>query len=617
MKKESIPSRIIPSGWSQRITTAHDNEADRVIATLGYKGDGAAFGSVSHTLGTPLPVLPLTHGQDRTGAPRLFEPLGGTVSHTVASGKRMAAVYPDDIQPGDGVNTPWSAALLEAALVSGSLSAPGEVKKCENGKWHKDMLLKLRFDRPLETWVIQEIKNLSGSMQPMVVLSGGGDDHSLFLGIHRMLHSHCDASSTTALCYVPKYEGEFKPAQFDVDTPPLPGSKNLAIRPRGSKSGATANAIVTIAPPLVFHTRMSMFHLDEINTVAQSFRADVYIEYRLRGITSDPDEGLVKALFDAYGFREDMLELFMAIDVISMERWTSISPSSTVPNTYDYALRLRARAIFAEQYELAEFPFDVQDMHITTTLNIPKIRATLIENLEFPSIMMHRTFQHKSVFDIVYGEVLSVEMTTSDPSESGAGYIYPRCTFITTLSRHHGYYITNVLSPMMVLTYLAAVSAGAVDSDGARMSTADRLSVTLTLMLTAVAYKFIVASALPQVSYLTSLDTYVLVCFLFLFLISVENVAWPAITASFAGEEPFDEVYIMVFYLGSFTLYNLAYMVRAWVKVAARGRRQRLRLAEFAERGAAKEDKRREREVAAVAGATHGVLRGRTASMLM
>ena len=40
----------------------------------------------------------------------------------------------------------------------------------------------------------------------------------------------------------------------------------------------------------------------------------------------------------------------------------------------------------------------------------------------------------------------------------------------------------------------------------------------------------------------------------------------------------------MVFYLGSFTLYNLAYMTRVWVKVAARGRRQRLRLAEFAQR---------------------------------
>jgi len=192
----------------------------------------------------------------------------------------MATVYPDDIQPGDGGDTPWSAALLEAALVSGSLSAPGDVTPCVNGKWQKDMLLKLRFDRPLETWVIQEIKNSSGSMQPMVVLSGGRGDQSLFLCIHRMLHSHCDASGTTALCYVAKYEGEFRPAQFEVDAPPLPGSTNLAIRPRGSKSPgeATENAIVTIAPPLVFHTRMSMFHLDEINTVAQSFRADVYIE---------------------------------------------------------------------------------------------------------------------------------------------------------------------------------------------------------------------------------------------------------------------------------------------------------------------------------------------------
>jgi len=116
----------------------------------------------------------------------------------------MAAVYPDDIQPGDGGDTPWSAALLEAALVSGSLSAPGDVTPCVNGKWQKDMLLKLRFDRPLETWMIQEIKNSSGSMQPMVVLSGGRDDQSLFPGIHRMLHSHCNASGTTALCYVAK-----------------------------------------------------------------------------------------------------------------------------------------------------------------------------------------------------------------------------------------------------------------------------------------------------------------------------------------------------------------------------------------------------------------------------
>jgi hypothetical protein len=47
---------------AQRLTTPHDTEADRVIATLGYKGDGAAFGSVWRSLGSPLPVLPPVRG---------------------------------------------------------------------------------------------------------------------------------------------------------------------------------------------------------------------------------------------------------------------------------------------------------------------------------------------------------------------------------------------------------------------------------------------------------------------------------------------------------------------------------------------------------------------------
>jgi len=127
---------------------------------------------------------------------------------------------------------------------------------------------------------------------------------------------------------------------------------------------------------------------------------------------------------------------------------------------------------------------------------------------------------------------------------------------------------------MAMITYLAAVTAGAVDANGERMSTADRLAVTLTLMLTAVAYKFIVASSLPQVSYLTLIDTYVLACFLFMLLISLENVVWPAITAALGGEEPFDEIHIMFIFLGSFTLFNLAYLGRVLYLLAKRRGRQ-------------------------------------------
>jgi len=53
--------------------------------------------------------------------------------------------------------------------------------------------------------------------------------------------------------------------------------------------------------------------------------------------------------------------------------------------------------------------------------------------------MMKSTFQQKSVFDIVYGKDLGVTIDDSDPSESGGGFVYPWCTFHTTLNRRYGY----------------------------------------------------------------------------------------------------------------------------------------------------------------------------------
>ena len=52
----------------------------------------------------------------------------------------------------------------------------------------------------------------------------------------------------------------------------------------------------------------------------------------------------------------------------------------------------------------------------------------------------------------------------------------------------------------------------------------DRCSVTLTLLLTTVAFKLVLAEGMPKVSYLTYLDQYVFVSFFLLFMITMENV---------------------------------------------------------------------------------------------
>lgn len=79
------------------------------------------------------------------------------------------------------------------------------------------------------------------------------------------------------------------------------------------------------------------------------------------------------------------------------------------------------------------------------------------------------------------------------------------------------YYTSNVEFPVAVITVLSvavvSIEPGLVDG---------RLSVTLTLLLTAVAYKLIISDLVPNVAYLTLLDKYVLGCFLFLALLTVE-----------------------------------------------------------------------------------------------
>ena len=102
--------------------------------------------------------------------------------------------------------------------------------------------------------------------------------------------------------------------------------------------------------------------------------------------------------------------------------------------------------------------------------------------------------------------------------ESGQGIIKP-CLNISLLAmRRPEYYLWNIEVPMFVLTSLTGLTWAVPPTD-----VADRLSVSLTLVLTAVAYKLTVAANIPQVAYLTLLDKFVSLCFIFMVTVAVEN----------------------------------------------------------------------------------------------
>eukprot|EP00039_Didymoeca_costata_P016026 m.279950 g.279950 ORF g.279950 m.279950 type:complete len:820 (+) comp16323_c12_seq1:226-2685(+) len=86
------------------------------------------------------------------------------------------------------------------------------------------------------------------------------------------------------------------------------------------------------------------------------------------------------------------------------------------------------------------------------------------------------------------------------------------------VSRQPWTYIYNVILIMFMTATLVAGAFFVPIND-----LADRAAITLTILLTAVAFKLVLQDGLPQVSYLTLLDKYVLVCFLAIFLVAVES----------------------------------------------------------------------------------------------
>merc|ERR1712137_840918 len=91
-------------------------------------------------------------------------------------------------------------------------------------------------------------------------------------------------------------------------------------------------------------------------------------------------------------------------------------------------------------------------------------------------------------------------------------------------------------------------------------SAADRLGLSLTLVLTAVAFKFILTDDLPKISYLTGLDAFVLVNFFGIGLVVLENSLCEASWMTTMYDQELDHV-VLVVWLAMYTLYMLYYAI--------------------------------------------------------
>jgi hypothetical protein len=278
-----------------------------------------------------------------------------------------------------------------------------------------------------------------------------------------------------------------------------------------------------------------------VETVAQNFDADVTWELTLPGITTMREDSVLREFLDLIEFKENDLE-FSNISEVQSEKplVTILSPagrvkfvdpfevddSITTEKLHHLKYSRRVVGVFTEEMSLFYFPFDQQKL--TFTFNMSKSIRSSIQiappSADAPGRFALENFKMSNVFDVACGDKLFI----GEVVDSGSSKLI---RFEMMLQRRSAYYMTNVALPAAIITYLSFVTYAPTNDDGEMMDMGNRLQVVVTLLLTDVTFKSMVASLIPQVSYFTTLDKYVFVCFIITCAVTLENALFPFLTS--------------------------------------------------------------------------------------
>jgi len=193
-----------------------------------------------------------------------------------------------------------------------------------------------------------------------------------------------------------------------------------------------------------------------------------------------------------------------------------------------------------ERFELQDFPFDLQQLQMEFRLNDPR-------TWDLFNLSVHCVQMHKACLVLTEWGMLEPRVVRESPKHKVS-------VVQLEVLRFSWFYIQNVVLAMFVLSLLGPL-AFVMDID----DIGSRIGNLLTLILTAVAFKFILAGSLPKVPYNTKLDYWILYASFMLACMAFFSVV-PGILAR---NSP-DFASNMNIILGAFSLGSIVFGLAFW-----------------------------------------------------
>ncbi len=218
------------------------------------------------------------------------------------------------------------------------------------------------------------------------------------------------------------------------------------------------------------------------------------------------------------------------------------------------------RGKFKQIFDLRSFPFDYQTFNIKMTTRSSSV--TFQKDPLRDDTIRTANFAGKNEWNLQ--QHVLTEVSSTEVEDGSTDNIFSIYDINLHAMRHSAHYLYNVALIMCLITALTFTSY-TVDAN----LPADRLAVTLTLLLTSVAMKYVVNSYVPQVAYLTLLDKYVISCMIFQFLIIVQNAVASLVHKHFNNSLRYYELIslgvLLFFYVGIQLVYGF-WSVACWLK---------------------------------------------------
>jgi len=265
----------------------------------------------------------------------------------------------------------------------------------------------------------------------------------------------------------------------------------------------------------IIYLRVVFLKISDVDTVKENYKADIYIQAKWREPSLDgldPNKNIV----DMTTIWNPNLYFENIIGGGKGKNWTTWQ-LTTRGEAWVFERRL-LKGTFAETLELMDFPFDVQDLSVIIATDKTTLEVDLVQDQDEMSAITVAPFVEQTEWDL-FKHVETAKMSVVH-GYSSTTKSYPTFSCIARAARRPGYFYWNIF---LVLFFINSLSFTTFSVSEKYVQ--NRLQLSFTLLLTTVSFKFVINRTVPRLSYLTSLDKYVLASIMMLCLMCVWHAA--------------------------------------------------------------------------------------------